>query len=317
MNMLDVVVHAIRLEAAAIHSFELRSATGGSLPRFFAGAHIDVHLQHQLVRSYSIANSPDETDRYVIVVKKEPAGRGGSRYMHEQVRVGQTLQISEPRNNFDLNEQAANTVLIAGGIGITPLLSMIERLIQISNPWILYYCGRDTISMAFLGRLKELARDGADVRLHIDSESPDHFLDMGKLVAQSADETHFYCCGPASMLTAFDAATEHLPRERVHVEYFVAREEADVGGGFVVQLARSNISFRIAPGKSILDTLIEAGFKVDFSCMDGICGSCETRVLAGTPKHRDSILSKAQRAANDRMMICCSGSQTPKLVLDL
>lgn len=317
MNQIEVVVTTIRLESEGVHSFELRALDGSDLPVFTAGAHVEVHMADGLVRSYSLSNAQSERDRYVIAVHFDKAGHGGSRYMHEQIRVGQRLRIGVPRNNFELNEEAEHTILIAGGIGITPLRSMMVRLNELNKPWTLYYCGRDRRAMAFYGEFKAMAHDGASVILHCDSEQGGRFLDIGGIISNAPANSHFYCCGPKPMLAAFEAATEKLPPERVHLEYFVAKEEAAVGGGYVVELARSKRSFEIVPGKTILDTLLDAGINVEFSCMDGICGSCETKVLAGIPDHRDSILSKAEREANTKMLVCCSGSKTAKLVLDL
>jgi vanillate O-demethylase ferredoxin subunit len=317
MQFLDLTVHAIRLEADTILSFELRGPAGRPLPSFTAGAHVEVHMTQHMTRSYSLANSPAENHRYVIAVNKESAGTGGSRHMHEQVRVGQKLRVSEPRNNFELNEGAARTILVAGGIGITPMRAMIARLRELGRPWTLHYAGRTRAGMAYLRQMEGLAGEGDDVRLHVDEDSAGRFLDVADAVAQAPAQSHLYCCGPKPMLAAFEEAAARLPPERIHVEYFVAREEAATGGGFIVELARSQRKFSIAAGHSILDTLLDAGVEVDFSCMTGICGSCESRVLAGVPDHRDSILSKAEREANDRMLICCSGSKSPALVLDL
>ncbi len=317
MNTFEVRVHGIRLEADTIQSFELRSATGAALPGFTAGAHVEVHMAEHLARSYSIANDPQEGDRYVIAVNKDPAGRGGSSFMHSQIRVGQLLRIGAPRNNFALFEEAGHTVLVAGGIGITPRLSMIARLERLNRPWTLHYCGRSRASMAYLGALEKKKAAGADVRLHIDAETGGKFLDLSELVETAAQGTHFYCCGPKAMLSAFEAATQRLDEARVHVEYFAAKEEAALEGGFTVELARSNRTLTVAAGKTILDTLLEADVRVDFSCMEGICGSCEVKVLDGIPEHRDAILSSKERAANDRMLVCCSGSKSSKLRLDL
>ena len=317
MNLIDVRVHAIRMEAETIHSFELRSPTGSALPPFTAGAHIEVHMDGHLARSYSIANDPAQTDRYVIAVNKEAAGRGGSRFMHANIRVGQTLRVEAPRNNFELFEQAPHSVFIAGGIGVTPMLSMIARMQRLGKPWTLHYGGRERRLMAFLDELMGMKQLGADVRLHVDAEAGGRVLDMVSVVRDCPPGSHLYCCGPKPMLAAFEDATQALPQERVHVEYFSAKEEAAADGGFVVQLARSGRTLPVAAGKTILDTILDAGVQADFSCMEGVCGSCEVKVLDGVPDHRDSVLSNKERAANDRMMVCCSGSRSQRLVLDL
>lgn len=317
MSSLECIVQAVRLEAENIHSFELRAVHGGKLPAFTAGAHVDVYMTDTLVRSYSLTNPPSQSDRYVIAVQCEKAGRGGSRHMHESIRVGQRLRISNPRNNFELNEMAEHTVLIAGGIGITPLRSMAARLQELGRPWTLYYCGRNRQTMAYCDEFRALCATGADIHLHVDVENAGRLLDLRQVISGSPLTADIYCCGPQPMLSAFEAAAADRPPEQVHLEYFGPKPIAPAASGFVIELARSRRRFEIAPGKSILDTLLEASMQVEFSCMSGICGSCEARVLAGIPDHRDSILSKSDRDANDRMMICCSGSKTPVLVLDL
>ncbi len=317
VDTIDVRVHSIAMEAENVHSFELRAAGPTPLPPFTAGAHVEVHMAEHLTRSYSLANDPGEAGRYVIAVNREDAGRGGSRFMHSAVRVGQVLRISPPRNNFELRENAAHTVFIAGGIGITPILSMMARLERIGKPWTLHYCGRNRQLMAYLDLLEAKKRRWADVHLHVDSESGGKFLDMARVVTQAPAESHFYCCGPKPMLQAFEAATSGLSEQRVHVEYFSAKEEAALQGGFVVELARSRKTLNVQPGKSILDTLLNADVFVDFSCKQGICGSCQVPVLEGVPDHRDSVLSAKEHERNDRMMVCCSGARSPRLVLDL
>ncbi|KUH69825.1 ferredoxin [Mycolicibacterium novocastrense] len=317
MQPVDLKVQAIRLEADNIVSFELRAPGGVALPPFTAGAHLEFELSNHLARSYSLANCPSETHRYVIAVQRDAASRGGSVFMHEQVRVGQTLRARGPRNNFELDEQAPHSVLIAGGIGITPLRSMVLRLEQVGRPWTLYYAGRDRATMAYLADFEALSHQGRSVYMHVDAEQSGAFLDLAQAVDSAPPGTHFYCCGPKPMLSAFETATAKLPSEQVHVEYFTAKEEAATEGEFVVELARSHQEFPIAAGTSILDALLDAGLSLDYSCMEGICGSCEVKVLAGEPDHRDSVLSKAERAANDRMMICCSGCRSARLVLDL
>ena len=319
MSTIEVLVQAIRMEADGILSFELRSASGSgvSLPGFTAGAHIDVHMREGLSRSYSLVNDPEESDRYIIAVNLEANGRGGARLIHAPPGAGGGLRNRAPRHKFPPFEAARHTVLIAGGIGITPMLSMIDRLSRIGRPWTLHYCGRSRRTMAYLAQLEARRRLGADVRSHIDVETGGRFIDLTALVADAPDGAHFYCCGPTGMLAAFEAASGGLPEDRVHVEYFAAREASALDGGFVVELRRDGRELTVLPGKSILDTLLEAGVSIEFSCMEGICGSCEVKVLAGVPDHRDSVLSGTERAANDRMLICCSGSKSSKLVLDL
>jgi ferredoxin-NADP reductase len=317
VQILEVRVKSITYEAQGISSYDLRALSGSELPPFTAGAHIDLHLPNGLIRSYSLVNPQVESDRYVIAVNRDAATRGGSRYMHEAVRPGDTLTIAAPRNNFPLVEQASQTVFIAGGIGITPLWCMIQRLEAVGRPWELYYGARSRQNAAFLDNLRALD-EPAHRRLHLnfDQEAGGRMLDIASVVERTTPDTHLYCCGPIPMLTAFEQATASRPSEYVHVEYFSAREPP-AAGGFTVVLARSARTFAVPPGKSILDTLLEHGIDVPHSCKEGVCGTCETTVIEGIPDHRDLVLSKAEQAANTTMMICCSGCKGEKLVLDL
>ncbi|MDO9436546.1 PDR/VanB family oxidoreductase [Hydrogenophaga sp.] len=317
MKTLELMVRSIRKEADTVHSFELESPDGAPLPAFTAGAHIDLQLGERLVRSYSLANDPAEHHRYVVAIHREHAGRGGSAHMHEKVMVGQRLRVTLPSNDFALDETAPHTVLIAGGIGITPMRAMLHRLEAIGKPWTLWYGGRARSSMAYLADIERLQSEGKDVHVHVDSEQEGRVVDMARIVAEAVPGAHFYCCGPKPMLAAFEAATQPLPADQVHLEYFSAQEAAAAEGGFTLDLARSGKQLPVAPGASVLDTLLDAGVQIEFSCMDGICGSCEVRVLAGEPDHRDSVFSAEERARNDRMLVCCSGSKSPVLVLDL
>ena len=304
---------AITYAAEHVNLYEFRPVSGVSVPRFTAGAHVDLHLPNGLVRQYSIANAQDQDDRYVLGVKRETAGRGGSRFMHDELRVGTVLEVGGPRNNFPLVEAAAHSMLIAGGIGVTPIVSMVARLRSLARSWELHYAVRRRSEAAFLDGL--LAGDG-HVRLHVDEEEGD-VLNVARIVGAAPEEAHLYCCGPTPMLDAFTVAVASRPVERVHVEHFSSTIARAVESGFVVELARSKLRIAIPPGQTILEALRARGLDVQSSCEQGICGSCETRVLAGEPDHRDLLLSDEEKAANEVMMICCSGSRSPVLVLDL
>jgi ferredoxin-NADP reductase len=312
-----VRVSAVSRETDDISLLELRPVDG-DLPPFSAGSHIDLHLSNGLVRSYSLTNPAGERHRYVIGVKKEPLGRGGSRFIHEQLHAGDETIVSPPRNTFTLCEDAPSSVLIAGGIGITPLISMAQRLEDLGKPWQLHYAARSQCSAGFVSRLGEF---GSRVRFYfpteVECEPRAARIDIDSIVADAAPETHIYCCGPERMLTAFKTATAERAAARTHIEHFANAQGVDKAGEFEVVLAKSGRTIAVPSGKSILDALLELGIDAPYSCMEGVCSSCETRVLSGIPDHRDLILTSEEHAANDRMMICCSRSKSGTLVLEL
>jgi tetrachlorobenzoquinone reductase len=317
---IEVVVASVTVEAERIHAWELRRPEREPLPPFAAGAHIELHLANGLERSYSLCNSQDERDRYVIAVSKDPQSRGGSRFIHEHLKVGDRIRISAPLNHFQLVEDAGHNVFIAGGIGITPIWCMIQRLEALGRHWELHYSARIRQLCAFRDRLLELERSKPGrVHLNFDQEPGAKMTDLKALIASLPSDAHLYCCGPNPMLSAFESAVKELgrPSTHVHVEYFTAKEKSAVEGGFTVVLKRCGASYFVPPGKTILETLLENNIDVAYSCMEGVCGTCQTAVLEGVPDHRDSVLSAEEHAANRTMMICCSGSKGPRLVLDL
>jgi ferredoxin-NADP reductase len=311
--MLQLRIKSAVWEAPNILSYELRSTDGKELPPFTAGAHIDLTLPNGLMRSYSLINPQSERHRYVIAVQKDRESRGGSKWMHQNLRAGEILAVNDPRNNFTLNETAEKSIFIAGGIGVTPMLSMIDRLNAIGRDWELIFCSRMRNSTPFMERLEKDSR----VRFNFDREPGARMLDIAAAVKAAPANGHLYCCGPIPMLDAFEEATKDLERERVHVEYFTAKEPPATEGGFTVVLARSGREIVVPSGKTILGALNDAGVIIPYSCTEGICGTCETVVLEGTPDHRDRILTEAERVSNKKMMICCSGSKSDRLVLDL
>jgi len=315
---MQVRVRRISYEAENINSYELVAPGGGDLEPFTAGSHIDLHLPNGMIRSYSLLNDQRERNHYVVAVNKDNASRGGSSFIHETMRVGDIITISHPRNNFALQENAAHSVLIAGGIGITPLLSMIRRLEALDRSWELFYAARTRSAAAFLDELNAVRRNvRANLHMHFDQETPGRMLDLPAIVNDAPAHAHLYCCGPVPMLEAFEAATAHRPGDHVHVEYFKAKEKPVAEGGFEVKLARSNRTIKVHAGKTILNALLDEGIAASYACTEGVCGTCETRVVEGIPDHRDAFLSKEERAANKTIMICCSGSKSPTLVLDL
>jgi ferredoxin-NADP reductase len=322
-NTLSAVVRTQRLEAHNIISLELVPAAGQVFPAFEPGAHIDVHLPG-FVRHYSLLNAFDAASpRYVVAVLKDAKSRGGSKYIHEQLRVGQTLQISQPRNNFKLDAAkpaGVPTVLLAGGIGVTPLLGMMRELRRQAQPVKMIYCARSQQGAAYLDELQGLCGDNVSSHIHFDDAQG--APDLAQLLAGLAPETRLYACGPSPMLDAFVSTCAALGYTHAHIERFAAAplaqtETAASAQGYAVTLQKTGVVVQVPPGKSILDALLDAGHNPDFSCGEGVCGSCETRIISGDVEHRDSILSASEQAANKSMMICVSRCRSGDLVLDL
>lgn len=320
VSMLDLFVKSVTWEAEGVLSYDLRAPDFSPLPAATAGAHIDLVLTQGLTRSYSLLNAPGECHRYWVAVQKDPQSRGGSSWIHQHLKAGDRVQVQAPRNHFALVEDPSPVVLIGGGIGITPLVAMVAQLHQRQTPWTLYYSARTRARAAFVGHLQDLqAASGGlgELHLNFDQEPGGQMLDLAAIVKAAPAEAHFYACGPAPMLAAYQTAASQRPPERVHWEHFSAAPAAPPAGGFQVHLARSARSFTIAPGVSILDTLLDNGVSVSYSCMEGVCGACETRVIAGEVDHKDLILTPSEQAQNKTMMICCSGCKGTELTLDL
>lgn len=316
-SLIPLRVARIQEVALGVKAFELVHAEGLPLVPVEAGAHIELHLPNQLQRSYSLLNAPGEADHYEIAVHLSPDSKGGSRYLHEEARVGDVIPSSPLRNHFPLNEQAPHTCLIAGGIGITPLLAMAQRLTALGRSWELHCCARTPAHAAFAEQVQAMASaSGNACHFHFDQVPGGAPLDIAALVKRRPGDTHFYCCGPKGMLESFESATSHCI-ERRHLEYFAAKAEAAVAGGFELALARSGLTLQVPKGRSILDVVLDAGIAVPVSCREGICGSCETKIVEGEADHRDALLSPQEQAQNKSMMICCSGAKTTRLVLDL
>ncbi len=319
-DSLTVRVAALHDETDDIRVFELEEATGAALPAFAAGAHIDVHVPGGLLRQYSLCNAPGETHRYRIGVLRDPDSRGGSVAMHEAVEQGDLLQISAPRNHFALADQSPHSLLLAGGIGVTPILSMAESLAAQGAGFSLHYCARSAERMAFRTRLAASAF--ADkVTMHLDDGDAAQKLDIAATLRAAPPESHLYVCGPAGFIEAVLAAAhaQGWDEYRLHREFFAAPAHAAEGeaGAFDLQLARSGQTVRVGAGQSAVAALLAAGVEVPVSCEQGVCGTCLTRVLAGEPDHRDAYLTDEERAANDQFLPCCSRARTQSLVIDL
>jgi len=310
---LHLVVRDRRLVATEMLLLQLELADGGEVPGYGPGAHLTLHLQEGMERRYSLLLPYESSKtRYVICVKLEATGRGGSRHIHSSLLEGSSVLASTPENYFPLDEDAAHSVFIAGGIGITPVLCMAARLRALGRPWELHYAAR---SHQYALSLEGHAFPAERVRQYFDDRS--EMVNIGAILANAPSGSHFYCCGPQGMLAAYKRAAEHLPASMVHLESFGAAETTAVSESMTVKLARDGRVFQVPPSQSILDCLRAAGVELPFSCRQGVCGACETRVIAGIPDHRDMVLSETERKANKTMMICCSRSQRGELVLDL
>lgn len=307
------------LAADDIAAFELVDPEGRDLPAFTAGAHIDVHMGEGLVRQYSLCNAPCERHRYCLGVLREPVGTGGSAHMHDRVAEGDSVEVSAPRNSFRLVEDAEHALLLAGGIGVTPILAMAHRLSALGKNFELHYCTRSRARTAFHDELQSAAFS-EQVQFHFDDGPKSQLLDLPGRLARHEEGHHLYVCGPGGFMEAVIAASaEAWPAGTVHREYFSNDPQAghDDDQAFQVTIASSGETVEIPIGRSIVERLAEIGIDVPVSCEQGICGTCVTGVLEGEPDHRDLVLTDEERAANDQMTLCCSRAKSPVLLLDL
>jgi len=316
--MIDVVVVSRNNEAQGICTYELASTDGSALPAFSAGSHIDVHLPGGLIRQYSLCNHPDEQHRYLIGVLKDPASRGGSQSLHEQINSGDCLRISEPRNLFPLAHEARRSLLFAGGIGITPILCMAERLAHSGADFEMHYCARSSERAAFVERIRN--SPFADrVFLHFD-EQPETAMNTAQVLANPQPATHLYVCGPGGFMQhVLDSArAQDWQENALHREYFAAAPvDSSNDGSFSVKVGSTGQVFDIPADKTVVQVLESHGIDIPMSCEQGVCGTCLTRVLEGVPDHRDMYLTEDEQACNDQFTPCCSRSKSPLLVLDI
>ncbi len=307
------VVRSARTEADGIRSFVLERADGAEFPPWTPGAHVDLELGNGLSRQYSLCSDPADTRRLRIAVLREPASRGGSALLHDAVDSGSTLQVAALRNNFPLVE-ADRYQMIAGGIGITPILAMVRQLEASGKDWQLLYGGRSRSSMAFQD---ELAAFGAKVRIAPQDECG--LLDIAGFLGSDEVGKVAYCCGPEPLIRAVEDHCRDWPEDALQIERFRPREQeaATMDSSFEVELRKSGMTVTIPADRTIADTLEEAGVYIPRSCNEGTCGTCITKVVEGIPDHRDSFLRPKQRAENKRIMVCCSRSLSKRLVLDV
>jgi tetrachlorobenzoquinone reductase len=315
---IDASIHAIRDEAPGVRVFSLRPQGTTPFPVWAAGAHIDLHLANGMVRSYSLCGHPGDNSCYEIAVGLDPSGRGGSRFIVDHLGVGQTIAIGAPRNHFPLAQGAHDTVLVAGGIGITPIWAMIQALNASGRHWQLHYAVRSKVAAVFWPQLQAASAGGrGQLVMRAGDDPARQDFDLEAIVRSATPGSHFYCCGPQRMLERFYSATAGLQPEQVHCEHFKGVPGTSATRGFAVHLYRSGIRVQVAPGQTILDALQTAGISTSHSCKEGVCGTCETGVISGLPDHRDLVLSKQEKLANKTLMICCSGAISDTLVLDL
>ncbi|MGW4591406.1 cytochrome P450 [Amycolatopsis thermoflava] len=310
-------VSVVSVERAAEDVVEvtLAATDGKPLPKWSPGAHVDLQLG-ELSRQYSLCGDPAEAGTYRIAVLKDPDSRGGSRYVHENLRPGTTLPLRGPRNHFRLDPTARHYVFVAGGIGITPIITMADHVKAAGGSYELHYCGRDTTAMALLDRCR---RDHGD-RLHIHTSADGTRLDVAALLANPAQGTQIYACGPERLLDALAEASAHWPDDALHVEHFTTTQQVldpAVEHAFDVDLADSGLTVRVAADQTVLAALRAAGVDVPSDCEEGLCGTCEVPVLDGEVDHRDVVLTKAERAAGTRMMTCCSRACGDRITLRL
>jgi len=315
--LIETRVCAKTAAARDICVLELESAGEVPLPPYEPGAHIDVHAMGY-VRQYSLCGDPTRPGRYRIAVLRSRQSRGGSAAIHDHVAPGQALTIGAPRNHFPLAADAPFSLLLAGGIGITPLFGMAMQLAAASRPFALHYCARSPAHAAFREELARLGR-AASLRFHYDDGGPAQRLDLPAVLRQAPAGAHLYVCGPQGFMDHVleGAGRAGWPPRQLHSERFSATPESAPGGAFEIVAARSGARILVAPGESAVQALDRAGIAVPVSCGQGICGTCLTAVLAGTPDHRDMFLTPEERARNDCFLPCCSRASSLGLTLDL
>jgi len=312
----ELVVAAKEAVARDVVALTLACPDGAELPSWAPGAHLDLLLDNGLVRQYSLCGDPADRHHFRVAVLREPAGRGGSAHVHDVLAAGDRIAVQGPRNHFAL-APAPRYLFVAGGIGITPILPMLTAAHAAGADWQLLYGGRSRASMAFRDALEAFGD-----RVRICPQDEVGLLDLPAALADAMPDTKIYCCGPEPLLLAVEQhhrLSPVLPSDALHVERFAPKQidGPDVEVPFEVELALSGLTVKVPPGCTILQAVEQAGVAALSSCQEGTCGTCETGVLDGLPDHRDSILSDAERASGEVMMICVSRSCTPRLVLDL
>jgi vanillate O-demethylase ferredoxin subunit len=321
MNVADLQVRVARkaTEAIDISTFELVNVKDHPLPAFSAGSHIDVHIPNGITRQYSLCNDPSEGHRYLIGVLRDAGSRGGSKSMHEQVKEGDVLHISAPKNHFPLAHEATHSVLVAGGIGVTPILCMAERLAVTGASFEMHYCTRSAERTPFRGRIAA-STFAQRVHFHFDDGAESQKLQLNRLLTPMRPGVHLYVCGPKGFMDWMleSARMAGWPSPRLHYEFFGAQiVKSAEDASFEVKLASTGKVVVVPKDKTVVQALAAVGVEIATSCEQGVCGTCLTRILEGEPDHKDTYLTPEEQAANDQFTPCCSRSNSPLLVLDL
>ena len=310
----DLVVREAQKIADGVVAIILGAPDGAELPAWTPGAHIDFVLDDDLIRQYSLCSSPSTPDVWRVGVLRAPDSRGGSERVHDILAPGSIVRVRGPRNHFPL-VTSPRYLFIAGGIGITPVLPMIAEADAAGADWRLFYGGRERASMAFLEELAQYVD-----RVIVVPQDEQGMLDLETVLGTPQRDTLVYCCGPEGLLAAVEKFCEKWPPGSLHLERFSAKPQepsADVDSEFELVLQRSGLTLEVPPDKSVLTVIREAGVSVLASCLEGVCGTCETEVIEGDVDHRDSVLNDEERASNEYMMVCVSRCRSPQLVLDL
>ncbi|CAI3106616.1 Carnitine monooxygenase reductase subunit [Acinetobacter calcoaceticus] len=315
-TLYDVVVKNRHVEGGNIAVMEFESATSAILPKVEAGAHIDVHLPNGMVRQYSLCQNPNDEGKFRLGILRDPESRGGSVSAFDEIKDGMQIQVSEPKNLFPLLK-AKHSVLIGGGIGITPLITMAYQLASEGTSFELHYCGASPENCAFVDEIKngELAKY---TTFHFKSEGASHRAFFESAIKGIDLESHIYTCGPVGFMDwVINLATTHdFPEQQIHKEYFQVETDTS-GDSFEVVAERSGKIIMVEAGETILQALAKEGIEIEMSCEQGVCGTCMCDVIEGEPDHRDVYFTDEEKASNEQILVCCSRSKTPRLVLDI
>ncbi len=315
-TLYDVVVKNRHVEGGNIAVMEFESATSATLPKVEAGAHIDVYLPNGMVRQYSLCQNPNDEGKFRLGILRDPESRGGSISAFDEIKDGMQIQVSEPKNLFPLLK-AKHSVLIGGGIGITPLITMAYQLAHEGESFELHYCGASPEKCAFVDEIKngELAKH---TTFHFKSEGASHRAFFESAIKDIDSESHIYTCGPVGFMDwVINLATTHdFPEQQIHKEYFQVETDTS-GDSFEVVAERSRKIIMVEAGETILQALAKEGIEIEMSCEQGVCGTCMCDVIEGEPDHRDVYFTDEEKASNEQILVCCSRSKTPRLVLDI